>query len=110
MTKETVDKILTNLLNKAFDSQISYYKGKQIEKKELIEVINNLRVEIYSRDHNPPHFHITSNDNVINAKFLIKDCSLYEGSIGRKDKKKVEEWYNHIKTQLILQQVWDKRL
>jgi hypothetical protein len=56
--------------------------------KEQIARIRNMKIEMYSNDHNPPHFHVKSNDNSINAVFSLHDCSFIKGDIKSKDKKK----------------------
>ena len=66
------NKILTDILNQFWsysDEQIDIFlKIEGLETKEKLGKINDLNVIIYSNDHNPPHFHVISNDKKINAK------------------------------------------
>lgn len=77
--------------------------------KELVDVIRNIRIVIYSNDHDPPHFHVIAKDNSINAKFTIKDCTFLGGEIGAKDIKRIRVFHRDIKTQLVMQMIWNKR-
>jgi hypothetical protein len=58
---------------------IEYYINVDIESiekgliKERVITIRNMEIIIYPNDHNPPHFHVKSKDNEIDAKFLIID-------------------------------------
>lgn len=62
-------KILEPILN-------SYFKGADFvnAEKERITTIRNMKIIIYSNDHNPPHFHVKSKDGSIDAKFKIENC------------------------------------
>lgn len=55
-----------------------------------IKIIDSIKVYIYARDHNPPHFHavIAEHEELIE----ISDLSTYSGSIPKTHRKKVEEW------------------
>jgi hypothetical protein len=109
-----MEKILKDLL--------SYYLNlsddlinKQIEStsfagKERVETVNDLIIQIYSNDHNPPHFHVKSKDLKINAKFAIENCTLLSGDISSKNLKKIKAFYDSPKSKIILQKIWNKRL
>lgn len=45
-----------------------------LENKQLVASINGLKIEIYSNEHPPPHFHVKSPN--IDASFTIEDCEL----------------------------------
>ena len=77
--------------------------------KELVDTIRNMRIIIYSNDHEPPHFHVIAKDNSINAKFKIKDCTFLGGEIGSKDLKRIQVFHRDIKTQYVMQLIWNKR-
>jgi hypothetical protein len=70
-----------------------------IEIKQLVAKVNGLRIEIYSNEHPPPHFHVKSPN--VNASFDIESCSLLEGSVDGRDKKKIQFWHRHAKPLLI---------
>ena len=55
-----------------------------------VKTIDNIKIDIYSRDHPPPHFH---------AKFaefeeiiVIETLECYRGKIPKVQRKKVTEW------------------
>ena len=65
---------IVNIMNlKAIVKETCVNLEKGIKKKEQIATIRNMKIVIYS-DHNPPHFHVKSKDNKINAKFKIENC------------------------------------
>lgn len=76
--------------------------------KELVKKIRNMKIEIYSNDHYPPHFHVKSSDNSINAKFRIDNCELIKGKIGKKDQKRIEAFFNEGEVQNTLLKMWNK--
>jgi len=57
-----------------------------IEIRQLVDRINGLKIEIYSNEHPPPHFHVKSPN--VNASFSIESCEKLEGSINSQDLKK----------------------
>jgi hypothetical protein len=77
--------------------------------KERIETIGRMQIIIYSNDHEPPHFHVKSKDNEIDAKFTIKDCAYLSGTIGIKDIKRIKAFHRDIKTQKVLEMIWNKK-
>jgi len=76
--------------------------------KELVGRTRNMKIEIYGNDHNPPHFHVKSNDLSIDATFRLDDCELLKGEIGRKDKKRIEAFFADQKSQLLMRELWNK--
>lgn len=77
--------------------------------KERVATIEDLKVIIYSNDHNPPHFHVKTKNLNIDAKFKIEDCELISGEIGSKDLKKIKAFYLSPKGKMVLELVWNKR-
>jgi hypothetical protein len=76
--------------------------------KEQVGRIRNLKVEIYSNDHNPPHFHVKSNDNSINATFRIDNGELINGLIDKNDRKRIEAFCRDPHNQLLMKDTWNK--
>lgn len=70
-----------------------------IEIKQLVAKVNGLKIEIYSNEHPPPHFHVKSPN--VNASFDIENCELLEGEVDGKDRKKIQFWHKHAKPLLI---------
>ncbi|MGB0206132.1 MAG: DUF4160 domain-containing protein [Neptuniibacter sp.] len=70
-----------------------------IEIKQLVARVNGLKIEVYSNEHPPPHFHVKSPN--IDASSDIENCSLIEGHIGGRDRKKIEYWHKHAKSLLV---------
>jgi hypothetical protein len=70
-----------------------------IEIRQLVARVNGLKIEVYSNEHPPPHFHVKSPN--VNASFDIKSCSFLEGDVDTRDKKKIQFWHKHAKPLLI---------
>lgn len=101
--------ILNQFMNIDFDFENKSLSIHNIDTKERIDTIHNMQIVIYSNDHNPPHFHVFSNDKKIDAKFTIERCELLSGTISRKETKRIEAFYNHPKTKLVMERIWEKR-
>ena len=70
-----------------------------IEIKQLVARVYGLKIEVYSNEHPPPHFHVKSPN--INASFDIESCSLLQGDLDSRDRKKIQFWHKHAKSLLI---------
>ena len=84
---------------------VDEYDGKLclIEIKHIVDKVNGLKIEVYSNEHPPPHFHVKTPN--INASFVIENCELLNGEIGRKDLKIIQYW--HQKSKQILIKAWN---
>ena len=67
--------------------------------KQLVDEVSGLKIEIFSRDHSPPHFHVSGGD--IDAVFSIADCSLIKGAIDGRSSRLVQWWYERGRDTLI---------
>jgi hypothetical protein len=67
--------------------------------RQLVARVKGLRIEVYAREHPPPHFHIRGGD--INATFSVTDCSLIDGQIGGRERALVEWWYKRSRSVLV---------
>tara|TARA_R110002051_G_C8439349_1_gene454810 strand:+ start:50 stop:403 length:354 start_codon:yes stop_codon:yes gene_type:complete len=76
--------------------------------KELVSRIRNMKIEIYSNDHNPPHFHVKSSDNSINATFRLDNCEHIQGKIDSKDRKRIEAFYEDVEIKDLMKKMWNK--
>ena len=74
------------------------------ERRQLVHRVGNLKIEIFSREHAPPHFHLTGPD--IDATFSIDDGTLLTGSISSTQRKRVDFWYHRSREKLI--EVWNQ--
>jgi hypothetical protein len=109
-------------MEKIFKELLTYYLGlddTSLEKhiklpglatKERVDTINDLNIMIYSNDHNPPHFHVKSNDLKIDAKFKIEDCELISGKMSSNHLKRIKAFHDSPKGKLVLQEIWNKRI
>jgi hypothetical protein len=113
MNLEFYEKVLTPILEEYININFDFIEKSLIDpsfvQKELVEKVRNMKIIIYSNDHEPPHFHVLSNDHTINAKFSILTCELISGNITSKDQKRVQAFFNSVKTQLIMKKIWEKK-
>lgn len=75
-----------------------------IEIKQLVAKVKSLKIEIYSNEHTPPHFHVKSPN--VDASFDIQDCNKLEGTISNKDYKVIKFW--HASAKEILINAWNE--
>lgn len=76
--------------------------------KERIGTVKDMKIIVYPNDHQPPHFHVKSNDHQIDAKFLIENCELIKGEISARNRKCIEAFWISEKGKIILERVWKK--
>lgn len=76
--------------------------------KELVARIRNLKIEIYSNDHNPPHFHVKTSDNSVDAVFRLDNCQLIKGDLKGKDRKRIEKFFEDENTKDLMKEMWNK--
>jgi len=55
-----------------------------------IKIIDSIKIDLYSREHPPPHFHAIYADK--EALITIKDFEIYEGSLPKTQLNKVLSW------------------
>jgi Domain of unknown function (DUF4160) len=55
-----------------------------------IIIIDGIRIEIYTDDHPPPHFHVKAGQ--MRAKFDIATGKLLKGSLDKRSMRKVRRW------------------
>ncbi len=103
------EKILLPILDEYYNTEDLSDLIRGFIKKERVGFVGNIEIWIYSIDHEPPHFHVKTKDNSIDAKFLIKDGTFLSGDIKPKDIKKIDAFFNDMKTQIVMKKIWDKR-
>ena len=68
-------------------------------RERQIDKIGNLKVEIFSKEHPPPHFRVTC-DNISND-FSIKDCEPLHGQALSRYFRNIKKWHEQSKQILI---------
>jgi hypothetical protein len=64
-----------------------------------VKIIDSIKIDIYSREHNPPHFHAIYAD--YEALIIIKDLEIYTGRLPKKQFSKVVNWAKDNKNMLM---------
>lgn len=70
--------------------------GRLEARKHLVGRIKDLKIEVYPDDHLPAHFHVTSKQRGIDARFSIENLerlSSKHGKISSKDEKMVKQFF-----------------
>ncbi len=62
-----------------------------VVKEHLVDKIDNIKIEVRSDEHAPPHFHIMINE--YEWSYKIEDCNKLEWNISKKFEKKVKLWF-----------------
>lgn len=73
--------------------------GSLYEIRQLVAEVRGLRIEVFAKEHPPPHFHLRGGD--IDAIFSIADCQFLEGRIGGRERRLVEWWYQRSRPRLV---------
>jgi hypothetical protein len=59
-------------------------------KMPTIKIIDSVKIDLYSREHPPPHFHAIYADT--EALIVIQDFSIYAGNLPKPQLNKVMDW------------------
>jgi hypothetical protein len=90
----------TESLAKLLSSGLSVWEdGSLYYTKQLVGRVHGLKIEVYAREHPPPHFHVTGGG--LNATFSLADGSHLEGAISGREEKLVLWWYSRSRTVLV---------
>jgi hypothetical protein len=71
--------------------------------RQLVARVNGLRIEVFAKEHAPPHFHVRGGD--VDATFSLESCEYLQGDVGCREKALIEWWYQRSRKQLI--QAWN---
>lgn len=94
-TLEELAKPLEHLLSGGY----APLAGRLIHIRQRVAQVNGLRIEIFHREHAPPHFHVRAAD--IDAAFTVEDCRLISGTIDSRNQGLVEWWHARARLKLI---------
>lgn len=71
--------------------------------RHSVGLLGKIRIEIYSKEHAPPHFHVTGPK--IDATFRVDDGSFIHGEISNKLKRRVEDFFAKHKKRIVA--IWN---
>jgi hypothetical protein len=72
--------------------------GRRPPRLKLVDRINGLKIEIYSNEHCPPHFHVVFQNKT--GSYRIKDCEEMEGNLTPYNRN-IRKWFKKNKELLI---------
>lgn len=67
--------------------------------RQLVGKVNGLKIEVFAKEHPPPHFHISGGG--IDATFSLTTCELLQGKISGREAALVKWWYDRSRSNLI---------
>ena len=67
--------------------------------KQQVGRVNGLKIEVFAKEHPPPHFHISGGD--IDATFSLVDCTHLHGRISGREEALVKWWYQRSRSTLV---------
>ncbi len=88
---------LEELLEQWIDTTAIWTDGRVYKIKGLVDSINDLQINVWPDDHNPPHFHVKSTQRNINATFFLDTLELRTDSVNtitNKDVKKIQAFFS----------------
>lgn len=88
--------VLMRLLS---DGYAVWDDGSLYSIKQLVASIKGLEIEVFPREHSPPHFHVSGGS--IDATFSISECSYIKGTVSGREKRLIEWWYQRSRANLI---------
>lgn len=89
-------KTVANRLETYLDSTGVAPDGTVYTTKFLVTSLNDLKIEVYPHDHAPKHFHVTSKQRGIDARFSIdtlEPISTKHGTISPRDIRKIQDYF-----------------
>lgn len=82
-----------------------YYNEEYVEARHLVDKIKSIKIEIYSKEHGIPHFHILTDNK--RATLSLEKCEIIKNSgFDNKTIKTIEKWFKKSKKRLI--EVWNE--
>ncbi len=95
----TVSHELTRELSESFQNgPIIDDNGCRFLTEELVANLNGLKIQIFSREHPPPHFRVEYAGET--ANYSIKDCDQLNGGL-KKWYRNIQKWHSKNKQTLI---------
>lgn len=75
-----------------------------VEERQLVDRVRGLKIEIFGKEHPPPHFHVSSCD--VNASFAIDDCRLINGTAPSGNAlRAIQYWHKNARQNLM--EIWN---
>jgi hypothetical protein len=94
-----LDESIAVLMRLLSDGYAVWDDGSLYSVKQLVANIKGLKIEVFSREHSPPHFHVSGNE--IDAIFSISECLHLNGKVSCREKRLIEWWYQRSRDHLI---------
>lgn len=99
---DALNQLATNLRQMLLNEKAESDDLFQALLEKMLRVGNGVKIQIYPRDHNPPHFHVEAADK--NASFDIRTGELMQGGLGHTANRIVRQYYQQ--NQSMLLNIW----
>jgi hypothetical protein len=93
---DEVARVLDILL---FEGYAVWTDGSLVNIKQLVARVDGLKIEIFAREHPPPHFHVSAGN--IDATFSLADGTLLNGRVASRERALIQWWYTRSRPLLI---------
>jgi len=97
--EEIEDQLLQNIID-------VFTYGAVLERKALVVSLAKIGQLHVQADHNPPHFHIRSDD--YNLSVDLNTCEILKGNLSSKQKKALKDWFFEQQGQPKLIAFWNR--
>lgn len=104
VASETLEDVARYLKVLLFGGFSVWTDGRLLEPRVFVDTVGSLRIVIHTREHGPPHFHVTAPG--IDASFAVEDGSHLTGRIGDKEIRLVQYW--HASARPLLVRIWNE--
>lgn len=98
-TATSLDESTTALAQLLSSGVAVWDDGSLYSIRQLVAKVNGLKIEVFAREHPPPHFHISGGG--IDATFSLTTCELLQGKISGREAALVKWWYDRSRSNLI---------
>jgi hypothetical protein len=100
MSKIEIKKYDKHIVSKILDEEtpdFSIINGRRAyySERKQVEQINEFKVEIYTRDHPPPHIHLTCKSKGINVSFDIETGDVYKIKSGKLKSQQIKDFKDY---------------
>jgi hypothetical protein len=89
----------------ALQDEVAELEGAQSDETHvLVNRLGNPKIEVYSNEHAPPHFHVKAPE--VDACFRVSDGTLMYGKISNRQRELVEEFFKDNRKRIVA--FWNK--
>lgn len=100
----TLEQCADSLAKLLSDGFAVWEDGSLYSIKQLVAQVKGLKIEVFAREHSPPHFHVSGGG--VDATFSLADCTHLAGQISGRHAALVKWWY--VRSRPALVRAWNE--